>query len=96
MVINLKSAEEFAEVIDRKLAKELALGRIIGPYDVPPTCLRYRISPLGVVPKKSPGEFICSLFLSSSGPAVVREAFLTYADVLIARLLCARQVDIYN
>ena len=50
VVSNLKSADEFAEVIDRKLAKELALGRILRPYDVPPTCL-------GVVPKKSPGEF---------------------------------------
>ena len=56
-VSKLKSADKFAEVIDRKLAKELALGRILGPYDVPPTCLRYRISPLRVVPKKSPGEF---------------------------------------
>ena len=58
MVSNVKSADEFAEVIYRKLAKELALGRILGPYDVPPTCLRYRISPIisGVVPKKSPGE----------------------------------------
>ena len=57
VVSNLKSADEFAEVIDQKLAKELALGRILGPYDFQPTCLRYRISPLGVVPKKSPGEF---------------------------------------
>ena len=29
---NLKSAAEFAEVIDRKLAKELALGRILEHY----------------------------------------------------------------
>ena len=56
VVSNVKAADEFAEVIYRKLAKELALGRILGPYDVPPTCLRYRISPLGVVPKTSPGE----------------------------------------
>ena len=57
VVSNLKSADEFAEVIDRKIAKELALGRILGAYDVQPTCQRYRISPLGVVLKKFPGEF---------------------------------------
>ena len=35
-----------------------------------------------------------SLFLSSSGPhAMVQEAL---TDVLIVRLLCARQVKIYN
>ena len=54
VVSNLKSADEFAEVIDQKLAKELALGRILGPYDFQPTCLRYRSSPLGVVRRSLP------------------------------------------
>ena len=57
VVHNLKSSEEFSEVIDRKIAKELALGRIMGPYDAPPPYSNYRVSPLGVVPKKAPGEF---------------------------------------
>ena len=32
----MKSAVEFSEVIDSKIAKELALGRILGSFDVPP------------------------------------------------------------
>ena len=32
-------------------------GRIIGPYDIPPVGHNYRISPLGVVPKKQAGQF---------------------------------------
>ena len=57
VVHNLKSSDEFSEVIDSKIAKELALGRIMGPYDAPPLYSNYRVSPLGVVPKKAPGEF---------------------------------------
>ena len=57
VVHNLKSSEEFSEVIDRKIAKELALGRIVGPHDAPPPYSNYRVSPLAVVPKKAPGEF---------------------------------------
>ena len=34
-VTNLKSASEFPEVIDLKLAKELRLGRVLGPFAVP-------------------------------------------------------------
>ena len=56
-VTNLKSAIEFPAVVDNKIAKELALGRILGPFDTPPPSDNFRISPLGVVPKKSPGEF---------------------------------------
>ncbi|MEG7525329.1 MAG: hypothetical protein M3H12_19965, partial [Chromatiales bacterium] len=34
-VSNLKSTDEFPGVIDRKLAKELGLGRVLGPFEVP-------------------------------------------------------------
>ena len=54
---NLKSADEYAYIIDKKVANELLLGWVLGPYDAPPTCVNYRMSPLGVVPKKNPGEF---------------------------------------
>ena len=47
------SADTFSSVIDRKIAKELALGRILGPFDVMPNYPNYRIPPLGVVPKKT-------------------------------------------
>ena len=57
MVKNLKSADEFPSVVDQKISKELQLGRIIGPYDEPPHVQNYKISPLGVVPKKTAGKF---------------------------------------
>ena len=42
---------------DTKLTKDLSLSRIISPYAEPPTNPQFRVSPLGVVPKKTPGEF---------------------------------------
>lgn len=56
-ICNLKSADEFSGIIDSKIAKELLLGRVLGPFTVPPPYHNYRISPLGVVAKKTPGEF---------------------------------------
>ena len=47
VIRNLQSANTFSAVIDRKLTKELAR----------PNYPSYRISPLGVVPKKTLGEF---------------------------------------
>ena len=57
VVRNLKSADEFPAVIDQKIQKELDLGRILGPFDTPPAFPNFRVSPLGVVAKKTPGEF---------------------------------------
>ena len=42
--------------VNDKLSKELAAGRIVGPFDSPPF-ETFRVSPLGIVPKKLPGEF---------------------------------------
>ena len=56
-VTNLKSASEFPEVFDRKLSKGLRLGRMRGPFAVPPPYCNYRVSPLGVFAKKAAGEF---------------------------------------
>lgn len=36
--------------------KEVSLGRVAGPFDVPPM-LNLRISPIGLVPKATPGDF---------------------------------------
>ncbi|XP_053143317.1 uncharacterized protein LOC128341176 isoform X1 [Hemicordylus capensis] len=53
---NLKSVEGMEVVVLRKINKEVALGRVLGPFrDLPLPDLR--ISPLGVVPKKAPGEY---------------------------------------
>ena len=53
---NLKSAFENPREVTNKLNKEVLSGRIIGPFDTPPF-KDFRISPLGLVPKKVPGEF---------------------------------------
>ena len=48
---NLKSALEMPSEVDRKLAKELSLGRLAGPFQSPPLS-NFRTSPIGLVPKK--------------------------------------------
>ena len=56
MVRNLVSAYAHPDVVESKLAKELELGQIKGPFANPPF-LNFFVSPLGVVPKKTPGEY---------------------------------------
>lgn len=53
---NLKSALDNPAAVNAKLAKELAAGRIAGPFGIPPFP-DFMISPLGLVPKKTPSEF---------------------------------------
>ena len=53
---NLLSAREFLRVIDSKVASEVALGRIAGPFDTPPVDPLW-VSLVGVVPKKIKGEY---------------------------------------
>ena len=42
--------------VDLKISKELEAGRLAGPFAEPPFT-QLGIPPLGVVPKKVPGEF---------------------------------------
>lgn len=53
---NLVSTKENPEVVRKKLGKEVSLGRIKGPFADPPF-KNLQISPIGVVPKKDPGQF---------------------------------------
>ena len=53
---NLLSALDNPEVVDAKLNKECEGGRLAGPFHKPPFH-PIRVSPLGVVPKKTPEEF---------------------------------------
>ena len=53
---NLLFAREFPGVIDSKVASEVALGRIAGPFDTPPVDPLW-VSPVGAVPKKIKGEY---------------------------------------
>ena len=43
-------------VVDQKIAKKLDAFRLAGPFDTPPFPV-FRVSPLGIVPKKTPGDF---------------------------------------
>lgn len=53
---NLLSATTNPKAVDEKLAKEIQLGRIVGPFDGQPFPV-FHVSPLGLIPKKVPGEF---------------------------------------
>ena len=53
---NLLSAYAHPEIVDCKLTKERELDRIKGPFKQP-LFLNFLVSPLGVIPKKTPGEY---------------------------------------
>lgn len=53
---NLRSVFGMEEVVRAKIAKEAQAGRVLGPFSSLPLP-NLQISPLGVVPKKAPGEF---------------------------------------
>ncbi|XP_054835512.1 uncharacterized protein LOC129329840 [Eublepharis macularius] len=70
---NLRSARELPEVLAAKINKEVAAGRVAGPFNSPPLP-NLRVSPLGVVPKKTPGEFRLIHHLSYPRGSSVNEA----------------------
>ena len=53
---NLKSALQNPTAVDEKIKKELNSQRLAGPFESPPLS-PFRVSPLGVVPKKTLGEY---------------------------------------
>jgi len=53
---NLRSATKNPTAVNEKLEKELRFGRIAGPFDASPLPSLH-ISPLDLIPKKTPGEF---------------------------------------
>ena len=42
--------------MNTKLKKEMKMGRIAGPFNMPPF-KKIRVSPLAVIPKSTPGEY---------------------------------------
>ena len=53
---NLPSCDQAPEIIDRYITTELQAGRLAGPFSHPcPSVVK--ISPIGLIPKKNPGEF---------------------------------------
>lgn len=53
---NLSSAAQFPAIVLDKIDKEVKAGRVEGPFLTPPFP-NFRVSPLGLVKKKLPGEF---------------------------------------
>ena len=53
---NLKSASQNPDLVSIKIQKEVSAGRIAGPFSTSPY-EAYRVSPLGLVPKKTEGQF---------------------------------------
>ena len=53
---NHKSTFTYSSFVSQALEKELTLGRIAGPFVSPPFPF-FQLSPLGAVPKKTPGSF---------------------------------------
>jgi hypothetical protein len=63
------------KAVDTKLNKELEAGRLAGPFILPP--LKYfRVSPLGLVPKKQPGDFRMIHHLSFPNGTSVNDGIL--------------------
>ena len=53
---NLRSCQELPQVVATKIEKEVSQGRVKGPFPSPPM-INFRISPIGVVPKKVEGQY---------------------------------------
>ena len=53
---NLLSALQNPTFVDTKMEQELAAERIAGPFTSPPF-QSFCVSPLGLIPKKTPGDF---------------------------------------
>ena len=53
---NSEATIKNSDLVDRKLQKEIELGRIAGPFQHAPFS-NFRISPLAIIPKRVPGEY---------------------------------------
>ena len=55
IVKNLKSVFEHPDLVQQKVNEEVLLGRIKGPFDLPPF-ENIVLSPIGIIPKKNARE----------------------------------------
>lgn len=69
---NLALVRMCPEVISEKLAKEVELGRMAGPFRSQPL-VNLRVSPLGLVPKREPNKFRLIHHLSYPAEASVND-----------------------
>lgn len=79
---NMSSATIHREVIDANFSQECAQGRLLGPFS-PDTINPVHISPIGVIPKKTPGKWHIIVDLSSPEGASVNDG--------VSGLLCSLQ-----
>ena len=80
------SVQQNPEIVSAKISEELAAGRLAGPFDTPPFP-NFRVSALGVVPKKDPGEYRLIHHLSFPRGASVNDGISTEdASVQYARV----------
>lgn len=63
MVGNLKSVENFLQIVREKIFSEIEEGRISGPFERPPF-VNFHILPLGVVPKREQNAYRITHHLS--------------------------------
>lgn len=73
---NLLSARDHPDVVFPKIKKETEALRLAGPFE-PPPFTEFRLSPLGVVPKKVPGEFRMIHHLSVPSGSSVNDGILS-------------------
>ena len=77
---NLPSANRNPETIQINFAKEVELGRTVGPFDKP--CFpNFQVSPIGLVPKKQPAQFRTMFHLSYPKPGNSMNSFISKDDV---------------
>ena len=86
---NLLSAEQHPNVVNRYLAKEVLAQRVAGPF-THPLFQTFWVSPIGVVPKRTPGEFRCIEHLpypygaSVNDGIPVEDSSVTYSRIVDA------------
>ena len=79
---NLKSALQYPTIVDGKLEKELELQTLAGPFKSP-----FRVPPLGVVPKKTPGEYRSIPHLSFPMRSYVNDSISSGHNAIIAKAI---------
>jgi hypothetical protein len=53
---NLKSVTQYPDIAQQKIEKEIKAGRVAGPFNYLPL-INLKVSPIGIVPKKTIGDF---------------------------------------
>ena len=74
-VKNLTSCSDYPEAVDRAIDKEVQAGRFLGPLEQLPFD-EFQINPVGLVPKKAPGEFRMITNLSSPRGQSINDGIL--------------------